>query len=335
MDLQRIRWIDMAKGYGMLCVILSHLQYWFIGDYVYTFHIPLFFFLSGYVFKTYDSFGTFFKKKCKTMVIPYFLYGFILMLSDMFFQYGFGKFGWRKTLNELFVQKRAWTLWFLACLIVLELVYYLLLRICRENLIVISVITLAMTVLGVLYFQHWNGDALPWNVDTVLTAILFFHVGYVLKETDLLEYVIHCHRRWMLWACAVGFFCLHFMVNLWNLNLSGEHLEMFYMKYGNPVLTYLDAFLGISFVALISSRTTNPLIRYMGKNSLTFFALHQGVAIPLLKVMTWYTGWLKDGYNWKDHLIYMVGYTVLVIVIMTLITECIHLVKGVRNKLQC
>ena len=46
----RILWIDAAKGIGLLCVILGHLGVPYLSTLVYTFHMPLFFFLSGIVF---------------------------------------------------------------------------------------------------------------------------------------------------------------------------------------------------------------------------------------------------------------------------------------------
>ena len=48
---KRISWIDMAKGYGTILVIFAHIHYGGLRTWIYTFHMPLFFFLSGYVFK--------------------------------------------------------------------------------------------------------------------------------------------------------------------------------------------------------------------------------------------------------------------------------------------
>lgn len=44
-SIKRERWVDMARGLGIIFVILGHLPTYYIITEVYTFHIPLFFFL--------------------------------------------------------------------------------------------------------------------------------------------------------------------------------------------------------------------------------------------------------------------------------------------------
>lgn len=62
---QRVEWIDACKGFTMLLVILGHCldgylkaklfvsDFWWMQilfDFIYSFHMPLFFVLSGYLF---------------------------------------------------------------------------------------------------------------------------------------------------------------------------------------------------------------------------------------------------------------------------------------------
>ena len=60
--------IDIAKGLGISLVVLGHLIDYFKADlpgvypYVYLFHVPLFFFLSGLFFKEDEGFGDCIKK---------------------------------------------------------------------------------------------------------------------------------------------------------------------------------------------------------------------------------------------------------------------------------
>lgn len=43
----RLQYIDIAKGIAMICIILGHLGNANINRIVFTFHVPIFFFITG------------------------------------------------------------------------------------------------------------------------------------------------------------------------------------------------------------------------------------------------------------------------------------------------
>ena len=61
MKRNRILWLDMAKGIGILLIMIGHLGISVIPEakpvqiWLYSFHIPTFFFLSGYLFSIGNS----------------------------------------------------------------------------------------------------------------------------------------------------------------------------------------------------------------------------------------------------------------------------------------
>lgn len=59
---ERILWVDAAKGIGIAMVVFSHLTEPGQGSrtFVFSFHMPLFFFLSGVVFSTINPGGGYF-----------------------------------------------------------------------------------------------------------------------------------------------------------------------------------------------------------------------------------------------------------------------------------
>ena len=126
----RIGWIDSAKGIGLLLVVIGHLPIPLVPVWIYTFHMPLFFFLSGVVFsgKKY-TFIEFLKKKVKSLVIPYFSLGLVIYFFYVIVNGIVGKEnGLYGSNSEMFVQllkqEHFWTIWFLACLFLVEIIYY-------------------------------------------------------------------------------------------------------------------------------------------------------------------------------------------------------------------
>ncbi|MGN0106113.1 MAG: acyltransferase family protein [Hominilimicola sp.] len=82
---QRLEWIDIAKGMGIILVVFAHtlvpqiresnMAAKFIWIFIYNFHMPLFFFLSGWLFEKnlahYKSRGKFILGKLKLLMLPY------------------------------------------------------------------------------------------------------------------------------------------------------------------------------------------------------------------------------------------------------------------------
>ena len=72
---KRIEWIDALRGIGLFFVVLGH-SFGYRWDpvrlWIYSFHMPLFFFISGLTFR--DESGQFFRfvlKKAKGLLLPY------------------------------------------------------------------------------------------------------------------------------------------------------------------------------------------------------------------------------------------------------------------------
>ena len=71
----RTEWVDIAKGIGIVCVCLGHLGIESIDRVVFTFHMPLFFILSGMFLNGDVPFNEFIKKKSKRLLVPYYVTG--------------------------------------------------------------------------------------------------------------------------------------------------------------------------------------------------------------------------------------------------------------------
>lgn len=63
--------------------------------------------------------------------------------------------------------------------------------------------------------------------------------------------------------------------------MTGNTLDMFHMKFGSPVITFLSAFFGIMSVISLSCIYNIKPIKFIGENSLLYFSLHQTVIIPI------------------------------------------------------
>lgn len=67
----RLQYVDIARGIAMICIILGHLGNPSINRVVFTFHVPIFFFITGYFTSTKRSLPEFTKNKARTLLVPY------------------------------------------------------------------------------------------------------------------------------------------------------------------------------------------------------------------------------------------------------------------------
>ena len=137
---KRLDYIDIAKGLGMLAIVWGHIccKGW-SNELVYSFHIPLFFFLSGMMFnrEKYPSFWQFFKKRAKRLLIPYAVYSVLTWGVWVAFNMVFHRpveSIWDPLLQTIIAKGSGGflvhnvALWFIPCLLAVELIYYALSR---------------------------------------------------------------------------------------------------------------------------------------------------------------------------------------------------------------
>lgn len=86
---KRNRTIDVAKGFGIILVVMGH-SVSFLKDWIYLFHMPLFFFLSGYCYRnsyhqTWTDLFLLLKKRLQGLYLPFVKYGLLFVLLHNFF----------------------------------------------------------------------------------------------------------------------------------------------------------------------------------------------------------------------------------------------------------
>lgn len=132
-------------------------------------------------------------------------------------------------LKLLLFQQRLWTLWFMACLFFLNILFYLLVKVCRKNWIVM-VISMILPLAGLYYYQS-GGTPLYWNIDVCVMAIPFFALGYLYKlyATRVDDVIM---RTWR----SITVFLVVAVINIitWRLSLDETGLGLdSLMAYGS------------------------------------------------------------------------------------------------------
>lgn len=123
----RLPWIDWAKAIGIFLVVLGHFPGLKGQGFIYLFHMPFFFLISGYLYKRV-SFNIEIAKVFRTLIIPYFFFNTVLLSIAL----PLGIFKWDCVYNillgnqELLPARFFRPLWFLVSLFVMRIVCSLL-----------------------------------------------------------------------------------------------------------------------------------------------------------------------------------------------------------------
>ncbi|MFN2747971.1 MULTISPECIES: acyltransferase family protein [Bacillus] len=287
---KRIDWIDASKGLGIILVVLGHTPTtdW-LKTFIFAFHMPLFFFLSGVVYHDANlTFKSFLYKKMKTLLLPYFIFS-VLAYSFWFLIERHFKFSGSSDVDPIIPFKGIFysipdhymlthnpALWFLTCLFVVELLFFCMKKWLNDRFIVCFVMLSA--ALGYYNYQYLDIKLL-WNIEVALTAIVFYSAGFLLRKR-LRELKMRNRRTLLL---SFLFFAVVAYLQSWNVRV-----DMRANEYGDMAIFYITAFSGTAGVIFTSFHLENVrLLRFLGKNSLIILVLHYPV-IRILKAVIYY-----------------------------------------------
>jgi fucose 4-O-acetylase-like acetyltransferase len=185
-----IGWIDTVKGVGIALVVLGHQS---IGplaqSFIYLFHMPLFFFVSGYLHKPQSNFGRYLKKKSIHLLVPYVT--FVVLTSVLMFLRGLHH-GLTAARIEHGLFEAAWggsqmtglygVLWFLTCLFLTQqLMNWLLVRYRMGTVAFWVCVAVVLSYVNSIGFPEVS---LPLDANVVAAAMPFFLAGYLFRSYE-------------------------------------------------------------------------------------------------------------------------------------------------------
>jgi fucose 4-O-acetylase-like acetyltransferase len=175
---KRLDYLDKAKGILIILVVIGHI--WQSGpvfNVIYAFHMPAFFVISGILLqhtRSYEKpFGSFLKSKLFSIGVPFIFIEFLGILTDII-RHGVS-LNWKGYLfNTLTLQYNDHNLWFLMDLFLIEILFYLLIKLLKKpGLILSTVLLLFVASRFVPTENHYIG-----TLCSALYYALFFALGF-------------------------------------------------------------------------------------------------------------------------------------------------------------
>jgi len=277
MSEERLDYIDLIKGFGIFLVILGHAMIP-RSPWIYSFHVPLFFFISGFMYKD-RPFKANLASKLKKMYFPFVTFNVVTWL----FFYLIAVLNHDTVAHSTYLNlyrtiigfdisvPQNGPLWFLLCLFTVSVIYIFISLLKNEYLKLAAV--LAVTVSG--YFISQRFSDLPFKIEAAMMMIFFFYAGNLSCRFKLSEKIDRL-KGIAIFNISVLFSYLNFILNYYNLRISGiERISVLENSYGNIFLFYISAFCAILFTAVILKKIGRiGIINYLGMNSLIILCIH-------------------------------------------------------------
>ena len=277
---KRIQWIDIAKGIGIVLMIVGHtfLNESFSRKLVFSFHMPVFFILAGYTFRV-KPMRDVVQSSVKRLLVPYIIAYWAAWLLSFVQQPGLTS---EVIVNALagFVFASgtgiydlgfppAGVIWFLVALFCSRLTMNAIQGIFEQRGMPEwgqFAFWVVFAALGIVIGEVL-GIKLPLSYDVSMVACLFMYVGYFAKNHD----VTRLFKLWWTFPAALV---------LWIVCIQFSYLELAARRYDIAVFAIVGACAGSYMVYQISyliEQRVEFLVKplaWLGVNSLLLLCIH-------------------------------------------------------------
>lgn len=306
MKSERLDYTDVAKGIGIFLVVLGHasLKNAYITSYIYTFHMPLFFVISGLLLHHTGTCEREFRKtvisRLYSIMLPYLIFSIIYTIIDCISHSPY-------TLTNLRASvclQGSGPLWFLPTLFLSQLIFIALIKYIgiKAGSAVSAVLSVAalfinlrcihLTGADFLNVANEYGANISLVVCRVFVCLIFIDAGYLFSMLI---------SRVKLTCPISGIAGLVLMISAFIPDMLSfiaksepDIYDMHYLDFGNNIPAYLLCSLSGSFGVILLCRGCEPLftggilkyphrlLKFWGENSLFIMVTHLNCQILFL-----------------------------------------------------
>lgn len=309
---KRIMWIDIAKAIAIFVMIEGHTAPYNgpLRNFIYSFHMPLFFILTGFTAKQLTTWGDFFKalkKDFLRIIVPYIgiqaLNGFLSFI--IYNENAMDSISLRVeqllwgSAFDIYGHSCVGMIWFLIALFWSKTLFNLIMRLFPSKYN--GIIFLMLAFLG----KYLSDMALylPQSLDVCLVAVLFIWLGFMFKQ------IYPVFEKYQMPIVMLAF-C--FWIFCWEKEIHVDLGGRWYPDFIAGILTAVCGCLCIITLsqALESCTPVAKLLSFIGKNTLTILCISflDWIAISL---------WSNNGYGYayvaRPVIVFAVSFIVIMI----------------------
>lgn len=295
--------VDVMKGVAIILMVIGHSHISYYGTKViYLFHMPLFFMISGYLFKMPDDpsikwFLNYILKKIKGLWIPCFFWNLVYSLLNNWFirlhiysEQQFEAFGGNASKHDILnvgaVGKNiarglvmsghtemGGAFWFLKTLFAVSIAFALIqIFLHRIKDKVSDGLNLLVAILSVTVGWLAKTKGIVFlGLPIVCSSYIFFYIGYVIKTKEIMEKVVV--SKLLKFICLLVSVLILTIATIWMPSVSIAD-----NAYWNPIYVVLTSLSGWFLIyyssAIVTRMKIAKLLKVIGTNTMSIVVLH-------------------------------------------------------------
>ncbi|WP_421672468.1 acyltransferase family protein [Raoultella terrigena] len=268
----RFDWVDTLKGIGIILVVAGHIFGSYISGFIYLFHMPLFFFLAGYLYSP-KPLKQYLKNKSSNLLIPYSKYLLFFTATSttyMILNHDSISMILKSVIKSLYGGNllTGWmgVFWFITVFFITQQLFnFSIVKLGIKKTSAIAIISLTLSYIASQFIKATT----PLNIIVTLHAFPFMCLGYLFKT-----YKIKVNTMVVILTCVI---CIWFF--------SSHKVEMkFDMKqslYGIPFISFITALALVVMAIIISSIIKCKPLEFIGVNSMSIMYIHQFIHLSI------------------------------------------------------
>lgn len=259
---QKLLWVDNLKVLGIFSVILGHIASPFTVL-IFSFHMPLFFILSGFFIKFDLTLKDFVLKDFKRLMIPYFIFAILGLLAEILkrcilhrdslniLDELHGLFIWMD-MNSL-MNTYSFVLWFLPALFFSRFFLFIINK--------YSVNVFVQFIVVAVLFKISFFINLPFAIDNGFNALLFVFIGHT--------YFKFYQKNKILYLFPFILIGIYLLFGIPSLDIASKN-------YSNIFINILfSTSIIYSFILVLKNiNLDNKLLKIWGRNTMLLFIVH-------------------------------------------------------------
>ena len=318
--------LDYARGFCMLSVVFAHIYTCkdsFLIHYIGSFDMPLFFFISGVLFKPPKDLFDAFRRKAYQLLIPYFFWCFFSFLywvllerrfrGDTFDLSVFDGFKGIFVASYPTIIYNA-VLWFLPVLFLIEIIFMIISGVNisdKVQWILLFIVIVSFSIISCVFYL----PEMPWGINRVIKFSVFFFAGYLFQRLDY-EKIQNIKK------VITIIITLFIQLLLLYLGLEKRWYDIILGVCGS-----ISIVLSFDLFAIFVSKNNKTLmiskaLLYFGRNTMLVYILHGPFYRMCLGVMS--KLFKYDLAALRESVVFSFIVSVLVIIILLLMTEILN-----------